>query len=562
MGKDSLIKSTAKKTETAKKKAKPKKATKTSASKASAPKSSKKKSQKAQTTKTSAPVEASKPAGKTPAAAAKPSPKPTREALIFKKFDGQRPPVSDKPAIPDFSKMTAPPFIDSEDPDEARRLRDLLFKRFDMADIKAAAKTPVEPPAQVESPAEDKPVQPPKAAELVQTPPVAAQEPAPKPTREALIFKKFDGQRPPVSDKPAAPDFSQMTAPPFIDTENPDEAQRLRDLLFKRFDMADIKAAAKPPVEPAAQVEPPAPADAPVPEEKPAPHASEEPSEKPLEKPAEEPAKEPTPEAKTAAETPVAAADLAPSETEPKKEAATPVQQPRTEAPHLVEAARVETRPDKEPPDPVLRAAKIGAIIAAAIFLLIIWTSYTNSGRYFILPQRGAVEIWKGNFSPTGKQFFAVLHGYQLAEPVQDIYRQKDVFPIIFGYYLNKADALLETSGLPDYKAIADYLDRAEQYALSEEMRAEVEHRKNNIQRMTLYYKAEVDASKNTVESLTSALDNLARVQRLTTDPTQLSAIEQKIASVTAALEAAKIRQAEEAAAQQAETPTEAETRE
>ena len=214
-------------------------------------------------------------------------------------------------------------------------------------------------------------------------------------------------------------------------------------------------------------------------------------------------------------------------------------------------------QPEKKPVDPVMRAAKIGAIAAAAVVLMIIWTSITNSSRYVIIPQRGAIEIWKGDFSPTGKSFFAVLHGYQLADPIKEIYSRKEIFPIIFGYYLNKADALLEVSGLPDYKAISDYLEKAGQFALSKEMQDEIENRTSNIQRMTLFYKAEVDASKDTVESLESSLKNLDRVQRLTSDPAQLEALNQKIAAVAAALEAAKAREAEAATAGKVETPPE-----
>ena len=117
---------------------------------------------------------------------------------------------------------------------------------------------------------------------------------------------------------------------------------------------------------------------------------------------------------------------------------------------------------------------------------------------------------------------------------------------------MDKADTLLEVAGLPDYKAINEDLEKAEQYALTQEMRDAVEKRTNYIQRMTLLYKAEVDASKSDIESLNSAIDRLKQVQRLTDDPAQSELINQKIAAVTASLEAAKIALAEKKAAAEA----------
>ena len=406
-----------------------------------------------------------------------------------------------------------------------------------------------------------------KAAKSTSKAPKAAKKPAKKPTLKELLHKKFDGQIPPVSDKPAQPDFSGMTAPRFVNTDDPAEAERLKTLLSKKFDMAEIKASAKPPE--ARKVETKeAPPSEPA---KPETVAEEEAPEKEIATEAPAPAPEPEPEPEPKPEpqsTPVKAAEEKP---EPKEAAKTekaeapPIAEPEPVAASAVqhEAAPVEivAEPEKEPADPVLRAAKIAVIVAAVVVLMIVWASFKNSAKYFITSRGAAVVIEKGNFSPTGKSLFVVLHGFQLAdEPTKETYRRNEIFPIIFGYYLNKADTLLEVAGLPDYKAINADLEKAERYALTREMRDAVQNRTSYIQRMTLLYKAEVDASKKDIESLESALKRLKQVKSLTNDPAQLDAITQKIASVTAGLEAAKIEAAEAekaAAAESAEKKTE-----
>lgn len=391
-----------------------------------------------------------------------------------------------------------------------------------------------------------------KATTSTQNAPKAAVKPAKKPTLKELLHKKFEGQKPPVSDKQIKPDFSGMTAPPFINTDDPVEAERLKTLLSKKFDMAEIKASAKPPEARKVEIKetpPPEPLE-PEPESPPA-----EPAEKKPEPVSEASAESASPEPVAATET---EKTEAPPKAEPKapKPVATPVvqQEPTPAAP-----VEIVAEPEKEPADPVLRAAKIAVIVAAVVVLMIVWASFKNSAKYFITSHGAAVVIEKGNFSPTGKRLFVVLHGFQLAdEPTKETYRRNEIYPIIFGYYLDKADTLLEVAGLPDYKAINDDLEKAEQYALTREMRDAVQNRMSYIQRMTLLYKAEVDASKNDIESLESALKRLKQVKSLTNDPAQLEVITQRIATVTAGLEAAKTEAAEKAvAAERAEETAE-----
>jgi colicin import membrane protein len=555
MGKDSLIKSTTKKTA---KKSAPKKKTAQTKTGSQAKKSTAKKStaSRAQGTRRKA------------TSAAKSAPK----KLLLKQFVSRTSPSPLPP--PDYSSMTAPPLIDSGDAAEVERLRKLLSRQFDMADIKAAAKAVTEAVATAPETT--------SSSAPVAAPETHAASPAPLEAPEKLLFRQFVSRTSPSPLPP--PDYSSMTAPPLIDSEDAAEVERLRKLLSRQFDMADIKAAAEavteiaapapgttsssapveaPETDAAAPPPPEAGTQAQAPEtatEQPqAPPASPAPSQaEPIEV-AQEQAQEPEseaepltsapPEAGTQAQAPETAteqpqalpASPAPSQAEPIEVAQeqTPKQAAVTEQ---VAQARLlsqsespasnhpETgRPDS---DPVQRAVKLGLAALALVVLLVVWASISNSSKYFIVPANGSVEIWRGDFSPTGKRFVVVLHDMRLDTPVKSVYRSDEIYPIIFDYYLNKADSFLDVQGLPDYHSITDYLQRADRFALNKEMHHAVDVRRSHIQRSSLLYKADVEAGKGTQESFQSALQSLMDAKRLTKDPTQLQLIDQRIAQV------------------------------
>jgi hypothetical protein len=122
-----------------------------------------------------------------------------------------------------------------------------------------------------------------------------------------------------------------------------------------------------------------------------------------------------------------------------------------------------------------------------------------------------------------------VIHGAQVAEPVKEVYTSKEVFPLIFDYYINKADTLLEVPGLPDFEGIKGYLHKADQYAVTQETKTAVSSRLNTIGRMILLYKADVAISKDSRESLESAIKLLKEAAKLTPSMAQESEIAQKI---------------------------------
>ena len=71
-------------------------------------------------------------------------------------------------------------------------------------------------------------------------------------------------------------------------------------------------------------------------------------------------------------------------------------------------------------------------------------------------------------------------------------------------------------------------------------MKSAVQERLNTIDRMVLLYKADVAISRNTEESLESAVDILKDAAKLTSNPTQEEEIAQKLDTARQKIEALK----------------------
>ncbi|RJQ70965.1 MAG: hypothetical protein C4519_20400 [Desulfobacteraceae bacterium] len=471
MGKDSLIKSTTK--EAGKKK------------------ESKKKAAQSKTSGPEIPKGTRPQVKKNPSGSPKPPVRSAARDLLFKQFVSRRPPSS-LPS-PDFSTMTSPPLIVSDDPAEAARMRKLLLKHFDMTEIKAFPKAPIESKS-VGGPESDAAVtkarakssptqaQAPEADQIAPAAPIVPQVPAFQPEKEHAPA--------PMSDQiaPASPIEKDRTEPRPAQTEpsGPEEQAQAPASLGDQI----------------------APAT-------------------PIEKDRGEASG--TGEEGQESSSP-AADQIAP---------ATPIAALRS-GPDL-EAASTHP-PDSDGPsaDPVLRAVKLGMAALALLIVLIIWASISNSFKYFLIPANGSIEIRRGDFSPAGQRTMVILHGVRPEAPVKPFYRRQEVYPMVFAYYLNKADALLEIEGLPDYQSIGDYLQRADRYALNSQMRQTVNIRRNKIRSLSLLYKADVEAGRGTAESLQSALQSLGQARQLTADPAQSALIEQKIARAKESLASLK----------------------
>jgi len=346
------------------------------------------------------------------------------------------------------------------------------------AKAKAVAKAKAAPKkkAAVKAKAAPKPKAAVKAAPKATVAAKAAPAPAKKPVSvKDLLQKKFPVWKPEklysvVPDKGDVKDFS---APPFV-SGSEEEQKRVKELLMKTFDMAEIKAVG--------------------------------------EKAATE---------KAAAEK--AAAEKAAAEKAATEKAAEPEVSVSYEPPVC---------DDTIPSDPMDKALKYMAAAFALLIILVVGSSMINQGRYYIRSTNGALKIFQGSFSPMGEKLLISLPGIQAPETVKDVYSKTDVYPIIFNYYVEKADTLLKVPGLPDFEGIKTYINKAKPYAITPASKDIVYKRLSNIDLLILLYKADVAASKSTLADLKEAKGYLSEASRLDIDDMQLDLVDQKMGAV------------------------------
>ena len=252
-----------------------------------------------------------------------------------------------------------------------------------------------------------------------------------------------------------------------------------------------------------------------------------------------------SPKAKTASQ------KAPPKKTAPKVETTQPVS----------EAAKIEKKaaPEKEaqipappipasqlppggqpPADPANRMMQFGLAGFVLLVLLVIIASWMNTQNYYIKPGEGAIEIWQGKFAPMGEQLVMSIPGIAAPEPSKESYTKKEVYPIFYQYYLDKADTLLEVPGMPDFEGVRTYLNTAQTYTTNSQMKTVVKSRLNAITRMVLLYKADVAASKDTPEDLKTAIGLYKDARGYAADDAEAARIKRKIEAVDRRLDKIK----------------------
>jgi hypothetical protein len=179
----------------------------------------------------------------------------------------------------------------------------------------------------------------------------------------------------------------------------------------------------------------------------------------------------------------------------------------------------------------LLRFGIVGLILVI-LMGLVIHTSLYNTSNYYLRSAAGAVEIWQGTFSPDGKKRILIMPGVQIPPKIKDVYAKADVYPLAFNFYVSKADALMEVPGMPDFVGIKSYLNRALLFATTKSLRQTAEARINQIDRLILFYKADVAATKGTRAGLEAALGYLDEVAKLNPDDIETERIKKKKALI------------------------------
>ncbi|OQX61714.1 MAG: hypothetical protein B5M56_08305 [Desulfococcus sp. 4484_241] len=132
---------------------------------------------------------------------------------------------------------------------------------------------------------------------------------------------------------------------------------------------------------------------------------------------------------------------------------------------HESPATRIMTQPGGTSgdggPDPMTRMIAAGVGCAAFLILILLVASAMNAGRYYVKESRGAVEIWKGDFSPEGRDRIMVLQGTRWDRDKKDYYDKNEVLDFASCFYLQKALGLVDVSDIRDYDRIQYYLEKA-----------------------------------------------------------------------------------------------------
>ena len=555
MAKKSLLSSTSKKKAKTKKKDDVKKAT--ASKKSGGAKSAKKTAPKKKSPAKQSP-KATKPDQSTSTTEATPQKTVSIKELLFKKFETTPPKSLYKPpAGADKSAITSPPLIAKGTPEETEQIRKLLFKKFDLQETPAEA-TPPEPEAKVETPAETTPPEPEAevGAPAEATPPepeakVEAPAETTPPEPEAEVGAPAETTPPEPEAKVEAP--AETTPPePEAEVEAPAETTPPEP-------KAEVEAPAETtPPEPEAEVEAPAETTPPEPEAKveaPAETTPPEPKAE-VEAPAETTPPEPEAEVEAPAETTPpepeaeveAPAETTPTEPEPKDEA--PVEIPRKkisihEVPKekvvpVSELSEISSAQVAEPPvqerdeqdqgvGNMQKPIMIAAACLAAVLILIISVSFSNMGNFAIKENKGTVEIWKGRFSPIGMQKMMTLEGMSIPKEMLGASSKKEAYTIIFNHYVQKADTLLNSKGIPDYEAIRSRLNDAKPYAITPELKSLITTRLHKMEFMALLYRADISAGKGTLADLKAAKGFLEKASLLTLDPSEENLVKQKL---------------------------------
>jgi hypothetical protein len=180
-------------------------------------------------------------------------------------------------------------------------------------------------------------------------------------------------------------------------------------------------------------------------------------------------------------------------------------------------------------------AIKAGLGALAVLILIVIGTSFSNRGMFYLKDVDGGIQVWRGKFAPIGKEPVLHLEGMEMPSPVQDVYSKEEVYPMAFRYFQGKADGLLNDPGGPDFSKIKGYLHQAASYAPTGALRNGVQARLKGIDFVVLLHRADIALTKGTLPDLRAARGYLDKAASYASSPYQ----REQLAKTRAVLERA-----------------------
>lgn len=326
-----------------------------------------------------------------------------------------------------------------------------------------------------------------------------------KPTLKELLFKKFDHDetRPVWKPPKVAASAGAYDAPSFFAGMSEADAKRGKALLMAKFDYAEIKAAGdKAAVETAAA--------------------------------------ERTVAEKTAADK--AVAEKAAAESAAADKAVSPPKPPEPTAPTPPSPA-IAVPPDA--PEPGSKFLRNGVIAVAAVIFMLLVYSYANTRNYYIIEKDGAVEIQQGSFAPMGEDRLITLTGVPAPETPKDVYSRQEAYTLIYTYYINRADALLDAPRTPDTAALKDNLELAVEYAPDRERMDAAKSRLVSLNLQLEIQKASAAINRRTIESVQKGIDILRSAKTMGLSEAEAAMVDSRIASAEALLVTLEAEKAE-----------------
>ncbi|MDY0310757.1 MAG: hypothetical protein RBR20_01405 [Desulfobacterales bacterium] len=446
-------------------------------------------------------------------AAAKKAAAPSLRDLLHKKFDWRGPESLYQPPAPATrGDFTAPPFIETDDPEEAKRIRALLFKKFSLADLAAAAKAEAEARLKAEEEAR-------KKAEAK-----AKAEAEAKAKAEEEARKKAEAEA-----KAKAEEEARKKAEAEAKAKAEEEARKKAE--------AEAKAKAEEEARKKAEAEAKAKA------EEEARKKAEAEAKAKAEEEARLKAKE---EARIKAEAEKLVAERAAA----RKAAAA------SEPQVSVTYGDAQGTPPSAPSAPVDNTGRwammglAGGI--ALLFVLIVGASLANSSKYYLESTSQGLEIYQGKFAPLGTRQVLFLPGVTGPEAPAPVYRRSEVMPVAVQYFLAQADARLAEASVADYAQVKEPLEKALEYATSRDEKLLIQDRLDAIDRAMLIYKAQISAARQSLDGYDEAINAYREALRLAEADIDIQAIGTRIAAVETARADLKARIAEATAAETA----------
>jgi colicin import membrane protein len=194
-------------------------------------------------------------------------------------------------------------------------------------------------------------------------------------------------------------------------------------------------------------------------------------------------------------------------------------------------------RPKKERRPPIFSVkTKLIALAALLVVILVFGSSYVNSGKYFIEPTRVGVEIYKGRFAPIGSYRMATLVGVEAPAENRD-FKKQDVFPMIYNYYIDRANEMMTASTIPDLEGAASYLEKAMNFALTKDIRKGTQQRLTDMEYSILMMQASALLHDADAGHVKAAIEFLTRASKMRVDPEHVSLAENKLKAARSLLE-------------------------